>query len=83
MIIIAYIGGVAKEKNGVTGKEIDTYNAKTKEEKRGVATMEFDRKQFSCALIPEGPFGNPTVAICKTIFIVNTKVLLILCNRYC
>ena len=69
MIIIAYIGGVAKETNGVTGKKLDTYNAKTKEEKRDVATMEFDRKQFSCALITNGPFGNPTVAICKIIYI--------------
>ena len=66
---IAHIGGVATKINGVTGKEIDTYNVKTKEERRGVARMEFDRKHFSCALIPKGKDGNPTVAICKIICI--------------
>ena len=69
-IIIAHIGGVATSQTGDLGTKIDTYNVKTKIEKRDVATMEFDRKQFSCALITNGPFGNPTVAICKIIFMV-------------
>ena len=69
-IIIAHIGGVAALQTGDLGTKIDTYNVKTKIEKRGVAKMEYDRKQFSCALIPNGPFGNPTVAICKIIFMV-------------
>ena len=39
--------------------------------------MEFNRKQFSCALIPKGPDGNPTVAICKMIicsFMISVMV---------
>ena len=66
----AHIGGVAKNTNGLTGKQIDTYNVDTKEEIIGVAEMEFDRKHFSCALIPKGKDGNPTVAICKIICII-------------
>ena len=80
MIIIAYIGGVAASQTGdlgTTGTTIDTYDVKTKIEKRDVAKMKFDRKQFSCALIPNGPFGNPTVAICKIFFIVNTVVCIL------
>ena len=71
---LAYLGGVPApkipgQKKKVTypnfGKMIDTYNLDTKEEKDEVAQMEFERKHFSCALIPNSQSGNPTVAICK------------------
>ena len=71
---LAYLGGVPapklpgqnkKDTYPNFGKLIDTYNLDTKEEKDEVAEMEFDRKHFSCALIPNSQSGNPIVAICK------------------
>ena len=70
---IAHIGGVKfpqSQRSGLEiGKTIDTYNVETGIEMQTVAQMNFDRKQFSCALIPKGKDGNPTVAICKIICI--------------
>ena len=65
---IAHIGGQGfpkKSADSEIGLKIDTYDVENQEEALSVAKMEFDRKQFSCALISKGPEGNPTVAICK------------------
>ena len=65
---IAHIGGVqpkSQRSGPEIGKTIDTYNVDTGVEMKTVAQLKFDRKQFSCALIPKGKDGNPTVAICK------------------
>ena len=65
---IAHIGGQGFPKRSSDediGSKIDTYDVDNLREERTVAEMEFNRKQFSCALIPKGLEGNPTVAICK------------------
>ena len=60
---VANIGGQPKPGSPTEGTQIDTYNFETNTESRGVATMAYNRKQHGCALIPNGPSGNPTVAI--------------------
>jgi len=60
---VANIGGQPKPGNPTIGTTIDTYNFETNTESLAVATMAFNRKQHGCALIPNGPSGNPTVAI--------------------
>ena len=65
---LAHIGGEGFPKSSADsdiGFKIDTYDVENQAEALSVARMEFDRKQFSCALISKGPEGNPTVAICK------------------
>ena len=65
---IAHIGGQGFPKSSADseiGVKIDTYDVDNQKEELTVATMEFNRKQFSCALIAKGSDGNPTVAICK------------------
>jgi len=56
---IAHIGGTP----GSTGQTIDTYNFITGNFTTNVTQMHYNRKMHSCALIPKGPNGNPTVAI--------------------
>ena len=68
MTVIAHIGGQGFPKSSADseiGFKIDTYDVDNQREELTVQTMEFNRKQFSCALIEKGPNGNPTVAICK------------------
>mgnify|MGYP001176493554 CR=1 FL=1 len=61
---VANIGGQPKHgKKTTEGMQIDTYNLETNIESRGVATMAYNRKMHGCALLPNGPSGNPTVAI--------------------
>ena len=61
---VANIGGQPKHgKKTTEGMQIDTYNFETEIESRGVATMAYNRKMHGCALLPNGPSGNPTVAI--------------------
>ena len=65
---IAHIGGLRgsiSSADSEIGFKIDTYDVDNQREERTVAEMEFNRKQLSCALIPKGLEGNPTVAICK------------------
>ena len=65
---IAHIGGEGFPKpfpDSDIGFKIDTYDVENQAEALSVARMNFNRKQFSCALIPKGKDGNPTVAICK------------------
>jgi hypothetical protein len=65
---LAHIGGEGIPKNQHDpdiGFTIDTYDVENQAETPSVARMNFDRKQFSCALISMGLEGNPTVAICK------------------
>ena len=66
--VIAHIGGQGFPKSSADpdiGLKIDTFDVDNQKEELTVARMEFNRKQFSCALIEKGPSGNPTVAICK------------------
>ena len=65
---VANIGGQPKPSNPSVGSTIDTYDFVTNTESLAVATMAFNRKMHGCALIPNGPEGNPTVAICKYSF---------------
>ena len=63
---LAHIGGQGFPKSSADseiGFKIDTYDVDNQNEDLTVATMEFNRKQFSCALIAKGPDENPTVAI--------------------
>jgi len=60
---VANIGGQPKPSNPTVGSTIDTYDFVTNTESLAVATMAFNRKMHGCALIPNGPEGNPTVAI--------------------
>ena len=62
---VANIGGQPKPGSPTEGMQIDTYNFATNTESRGVAKMSFNRKMHGCALLPNGPSGNPTVAISK------------------
>ena len=62
---VANIGGQPKPGSPTEGMQIDTYNFETKTESRGVAKMAYNRKMHGCALLPNGPTGNPTVAISK------------------
>ena len=57
---VAAIGGTGKFSD-----KIDTYDFSSDEFKENVATLEFNRTQHHCVLIPEGNMGNPTVVICK------------------
>jgi hypothetical protein len=60
---IAHIGGTTAPANADIGETIDTYNFITGTFASNVTQMHFNRKMHSCALIPKGPNGNPTVAI--------------------
>ena len=65
---LAHIGGEVfpnPSENSDLGFEIDTYDVENQAQTLSVARMNFNRKQFSCALISKGLEGNPTVAICK------------------
>ena len=62
---VANIGGLPKPSGPIEGMQIDTYNFETNIESRGVAKMAYNRKMHGCALLPNGPSGNPTVAISK------------------
>ena len=62
---VANIGGLPKPASLIEGMQIDTYNFETNIESRGVAKMAYNRKMHGCALLPNGPSGNPTVAISK------------------
>ena len=62
---IAAIGGKITDFD--YSDKIDTYNFITEEFTEDVATLEFNRTQHLCALIPEGENGNPTIVICKYI----------------
>ena len=62
---VANIGGLPKPASLTEGMQIDTYNFETNIELRGVAKMAYNRKMHGCALLPNGPSGNPTVAISK------------------
>ena len=63
---MAHIGGSPKPGNSAIGYTIDTYNFDTSTETLNVSQMEYNRKMHSCAMIPVGENGNPTVAICKS-----------------
>jgi hypothetical protein len=62
---VANIGGQPKPGRTTEGMQIDTYNFETNIESRGVAQMAYNRKMHGCAVLPNGPTGNPTVAISK------------------
>ena len=62
---VAHIGGSAKPGNALMGFTIDTYNFVTGTETLNVTQMAYNRKAHSCALIPVGESGNPTVVIRK------------------
>ena len=67
---MARIGGkrVRQISNLTIGNTIDVMdfdNATSPIESITVATMGWERKHLSCALIPKGKDGNPTVAIRK------------------
>ena len=62
---VAHIGGSAKPGNALMGYTIDTYNFVTGTETLNVTQMTYNRKAHSCALIPVGESGNPTVVIRK------------------
>lgn len=62
---VAHIGGSAKPGNALMGFTIDTYNFVTGTNTLNVTQMNFNRKAHSCALIPVGESGNPTVVIRK------------------
>lgn len=56
----AHIGGTPNS----LGPTIDVYDFTTNTETQNVVLeMPFNRKMHSCAVIPQGPNGNPTVAI--------------------
>ena len=50
------------------GKYIDLENVDSGASSTKVAEMEFDREHHSCALVPNGINGHPTVVICKITF---------------
>jgi len=60
---LAHIGGTTKPANADLGETIDIWNFETGEQSLNVSQLHFNRKMHMCALIPEGPNGNPTVAI--------------------
>ena len=80
---VAHIGGEPKRLSCPTecsedmniGKRINTYNVQNNvfvngiQKNGGIVEMDFDRKMFGCALIPEGKNGHPTVAICEHILL--------------
>ena len=57
---VAHVGGTGTPSYGET---IDVYDFATGVETLNVATMNFNRKLHSCALIPNGIDGHETVAI--------------------
>ena len=68
--VVAHIGGQKAPGADPIGDSMDTYDftdPKNPVEELEVATMDWHRKHLSCALIPKGPDGHPTVAICKLI----------------
>ena len=60
-----HIAGIGGTVTGENSDKIDTYDFFIDEFKENVATLEFNRTQHQCALIPEGDNGHPTVVICK------------------
>jgi len=58
-----HIAGIGGTVTGENSDKIDTYDFSSNEFKENVATLEFNRTQHQCALIPEGDNGNPTVVI--------------------
>ena len=69
---MARIGGarVRRLSNIIVGNTIDVMDFSDPDdiiETINVATMAWERRHLSCALIPNGNSGNPTVAICKSV----------------
>ena len=67
---MARIGGarVKRRSSTIVGKTIDVMDFSdplSPKETTNVATLAWERRHLSCALIPKGNSGNPTVAICK------------------
>ena len=67
---MARIGGarVRRLSSTIVGNTIDVMdftNPDNPTETINVATLAWERRHLSCALIPNGNNGNPTVAICK------------------
>merc|ERR1711962_253191 len=58
-----HIAGIGGTVTGENSDKIDTYDFFIDEFKENVATLEFNRTQHQCALIPEGDNGHPTVVI--------------------